>query len=99
MEQTPPRTGRIAHRAGIVLATPMLAIGLYLLHQYLTGAFGNEVTAKDAAAVIGFVFVSTAAIYLAMRWAGYLLAHAIDAVKNIGKGNGTSAGSRPPRPE
>lgn len=99
MSQTPPQIGRIAHWIGVVLALPMFAIGLYLLHQYLTGAFGNEVTWKDGVAVIGFIFLSTAAIYLAMRWAGYLLAQAIDAFKNIGKGNGTSAGSRPPRPE
>jgi len=96
---TSPRISRIAHWSGVLLAAPMFAIGLYLLHQYLTGAFGNEVTNKDTAVVAGFLFVSTGAIYLAMRWAGYLLAQAIGAFKNIGKGNGTSAGSRPPRPE
>jgi fucose permease len=50
--------------------------------------------------VIGlFIFVSTAAIYLAMRCAGFLLGKAIEAFRNIGNGNGTSAGPRPPRPE
>ncbi len=96
---TPPRISRIAHWTGVALAAPMLVMGFYLLHQYLIGAFGNEVTFKDAAAVVGFMFVSTAAIYLAMRWASYLLGRTIEAFRNIGKGNGTSAGSRPPRPE
>lgn len=99
MPEASPRIARIAHWAGVVLAVPMFAMGLYLLHKYLTGAFGNEVTTKDAVAVIGFIFVSTAAIYLAMRWAGFLLGKAIEAFRNIGKGNGTSAGSRPSRPE
>jgi hypothetical protein len=96
---TPPRISRIAHWTGVALAAPMFAAGIWLLHQYLSGKFDNDVTGRDTAIVIGFIFVSTAAIYLAMRWAGFLLAQAIDAVRNIGKGNGTSAGSRPPRPE
>jgi apolipoprotein N-acyltransferase len=97
--QTPPRISRIAHWVGIALAAPLFCIGIYLLHQYWNGAFGNEVTGKDTAAVVGFIFISTAAVYLAMRWAGFLLAQAIDAFRKIGKGNGTSFGSRPPRPE
>ena len=70
---TPPRISRIAHWAGIALAAPLFAIGLWLLHQYWNGAFGNEVTGKDTAAVIGFIFISTAAVYLAMRWAGFFV--------------------------
>jgi hypothetical protein len=96
---TSPRISRIAHCAGLLLALPLLLIGFYLLNRYLSGAFGNDVTNKDTAAVIGFIFISTAAVYLAMRFAGILLSRAIGAFKNIGKGNGTSAGSRPPRPE
>jgi hypothetical protein len=99
MEQTPPRIRRIAHWTGIILAAPMFAGGLWLLHEYLNGSFGNDVAAKDTAVVIGFIFMSTAAIYLAMRFAGWQLARAVAAFRNIGKGNGTSLGSRPPRPE
>jgi hypothetical protein len=99
MAETPAHIRKISHWAGIALAAPMLAIGLYLIYEYLRGGFPTTVTLRDAVIVIGFVLLSTAAIYLAMRWAGYLLAQAIDAVKNIGKGNGTSAGSRPSRPE
>ncbi len=64
---TSPRISRIAHWADVALAAPMLVLGFYLLHQCLNGAFGNEVTTKDTVTVIGFMFVSTAAIYLAMR--------------------------------
>ncbi len=96
---TSPRISRIAHWAGVMLAAPLLLMGFYLLYQYLNGAFGNDVTTRDSLVVIGFIFVSTAAIYLAMRWAGFLLGKMIEAFRNIGKGNGTSAGSRPSRPE
>ena len=96
---TSPRIRRISHWAGIILAAPMFVAGLWLLREYFNGNFGNDVTLKDSAIVIGFVFVSTVAIYLAMRWAGILLSHAVAAFRNIGKGNGTTAGSRPSRPE
>jgi hypothetical protein len=99
MPETSPRIRKISHWAGVALASPMLAIGLYLVYEYLRGGFPATVTIRDAVIVIGFVLLSTAAIYLAMRWAGYLLAQAIGAVRNIGKGNGTSAGSHPSRPE
>ena len=96
---TSPRISRIAHWAGVALATPMFLAGLWLTYEYLRGGFPATVTIRDAAIVIGFMLISTAAIYLAMRWAGFLLSQAIEAFRNIGKGNGTSAGSRPPRPE
>ena len=96
---TSPRISRIAHWTGVILATPLFCIGLYLLYEYLHGGFPVTVTTQDAVAVICFVLISTAAVYLAMRWAGSLVAQAIEAFRNIGKGNGTSAGPRPPRPE
>ena len=99
MQQTSPRISRIAHWAGIALALPLLLIGLYLLYQYLSGGFPSTVNARDATLVLGFVLFSSAAMYIAMRFAGVLLSRAIDAFRNIGKGNGTSAGSRPSRPE
>ena len=99
MQQASPRINRIAHWIGVLLATPMFAIGAWLTYEYLRGGFPVTVTTQDAVVVICFVLISTAAIYLAMRWAGFLLVQAIDAFRKIGKGNGTSAGSRPSRPE
>lgn len=81
MQQTSPRIAKIAHWIGIVLAVPLLVIGLYLLYEYLRGGFPSTVTVKDAVLVLGFVLFSSATMYIAMRFAGFLVSQAISAFR------------------